>query len=200
MPKNEKFERYFPIPEIRIKVKDAFALGDLITFVNDWLKDQGFTDYAGGDDTEDMYSHKIIGGGSMVDIWMWWRLLKYPEGTTKDTAYLRYLMNVDIHFMGDVAEVEVMHKGKKAKLNKGEVEFIINPCLELDFREEWKKQKLLNLVKEVFKKKIYKKEIDEHKQNLYNLAYGLQGVIKQFFKLESFVPEETTHIGPKGLI
>ncbi len=191
---------YVKIPTLKLKIKDVFSIKDLVKDLEEWLKENGYRDLEGGDDQESVYTHKLSQGGSWLDAWLWWRLVKYPQGTTEKTGYLRYLFNVDMHFLGDAKEVEVLHKGKKVKLNKGEVEVIISPIVELDFRNEWKKEGILGLVHNVFKKRIYKKEIDTHWYLLYKDAYNFQGVVKRFFKLEVVTPEEVVSQPPKGLI
>ncbi len=194
---------YIPLTPVKIKVKDAFSLGDLIKIMNEWRNEHNFVDREGSNDDngqETVYSHKVTGGGAVLDLWMWWRYLKYPLGTNKDTSYVRYVLNVDLHFLGDNAEVEVMHKGKKVKLNKGEIEIEIKPFVEMDFRGEWKKEGLLKIFHDVFKKRVYKKEITNHIEYMYGELYKLHGAIKLFFNLPTFMPEEALSQPPKGLI
>lgn len=188
------------ITPIKLKVKDVFNLKDLILVLDEWLTENEFTDLEGNEYPETVYTHKLTRGGTGLDIWMWWRLVKYPIGTTNKTSYLRYLLNIDMHFLGDSAEIEVMHKGKKVKLNKGEIEIILNPFVEIDFRNEWKKGGFLGLMNKFFKERIYKKEIEQHWFTLYKDAYKLQSVIKRYFGLEALTPEETVSMPPKSLI
>ncbi len=195
---------YVELPAMIVKVKDVFSINDMLKNMTEWFYEN---DYVGADgvkpidnNLEEVYSHKVTQGGTWLDIWLWWRAYKYPVDTTSRTSYLRYRLLVDMHFLGDSAEVEVMHKGKKVKLNKGEMEVKITPVLELDYRSEWKKQGILKLFDVVFRRKMYKKEIDEHYMYILSEANKLQGVLKEYFKLEPSVPEEQVPLPPKGLL
>jgi len=191
---------FMKITTLKLKVRDVFSAKDTVRVIEEWLKENHYVDQEGGEDYETLYTHAIRGGGAVLDAWFWWRVIKYPTGTTKDTAYLRYRINLDMHFLGDANEVEVMHKGKKVKLNKGEIEFNITPIVEIDFRDEWKKSGILGLAHDIFKKKIYKKEIDNHVELLMTDTYKLQNMLKQWFNLESVMPEETVSQPSKGMM
>ncbi|HME86882.1 MAG TPA: hypothetical protein VKE88_00535 [Candidatus Nanoarchaeia archaeon] len=190
------------LEKLKVKVKDVYSLGDFVKILEEWLKDNGFVtedDKPLKDNNQEaLYSHKIGAGGSFLDLWIWWRTLRYPPGNNAKT-YIRYRLNIDMHFLGDTGEVEVMHKGKKVKLNKGELEIELIPFVEVDYKNEWKKHGFLKLVDKIFRKHIYHEEIESHKRYYEGLLYKCHAMIKQYFKLESFIPEETVSQGPKGL-
>jgi len=182
---------FIKITELKIKVKDKFSVADLLKDLNEWLKENHYVDLNGKEDYETLYTHALKSGGSFLDSWLWWRCVKYPEGTAKKTAYLRYRLNIDMHYLGDAAETEVVHKGKKVKLNRGEMSITITPTVELDFRNEWKNKGLAGLFDEIFKKRLYKKDIGKHIEFLILESYRLQNMFKQFFRLESTAEKET---------
>lgn len=187
------------ILSLKLKVKDVYNLNDVVKVIDEWLKENHFVDLEGQNDYETVYTHALRAGGTFLDAWLWWRALRYPEGTTEKTAFLRYKLNIDMHFLGDAAETEVVSKGKRVKLNKGETSFTITGILEIDFRNEWKEKGILGLVNDVFKKRIYKKEIDQHIVKLIEETYKFQNMLKQFFGLESMGPQEVVSQPPKGL-
>lgn len=188
------------LPAMKLKVKDAFSMIDVIKVLEEWLKENYYVDLDGGEDFETVYTHALRAGGSFLDAWLWWRAVRYPRGTTSKTSFVRYRISIDMHFLGDAAETEVLNKGKKVKLNKGECEFTITPVLEIDFRNEWGDKGLKGLISEVFKKRIYKKEIDAHVEAILTDTARIQNMLKQFFKLESTMAEETVSQPPKGLM
>jgi len=196
---------FIQIPKIELKIKDVYALKEFVKLCEDWFKDNNYialqdekeVDYS---NYESLYTHKITGGGSVMDIWLWWRLIKYPPETTNPkTSYIRYRLNIDAHFLGDSGDTEVMHRGKKIKLNKGELKLEISPFVEVEYKSEWPKQGSLKLMDYVFRRKIYKKELDEQFVYMYEQSYKFQMLLKQFFKLEGFMPKEITGVGQKGL-
>lgn len=187
------------IIKLKLKIKDTYNLNDLVSALAEWLEENHYVDLEGLKDYESLYTHAVRQGGAFLDAWLWWRALKYPEGTTKDTSLVRYRVHVDMHFLGSSSEVEMMAKGKKVKMNKGDISITITAFLEIDFRNEWKDKGISNLIHTVFKKRLYKKELDDHVGFLLGDAYKLQNMFKQFFKLESTAPEETITPYPKGL-
>lgn len=180
-------------------MKDSFDMINLIEIMFEWYKENSYKSPQYDDDPETVYTHKLLAGGTFLDAWLWWRYIKFPLDSNKDTSYVRYHLNVEMHFLGDAQETEIMHKGRKMKLYKGEVEFYITPSVEMDFRDEWEKGGVLGLVHDVFRKKIFREELESHKNYIYSEAYKLQGLLKQFFKVESFVAEETVQQPSKGL-
>ena len=191
---------FIKITELKIKIKDKFSMDDLLKNLKEWLVENHYGDLLGKDDFETVYTHALKSGGSFLDSWMWWRCIKYPEGTAYKTAYLRYRLNIDMHYLGDPGDIEVVSKGKKVKIKKGEISIFITPTIELDFRNEWKDKGLAGLFDELFKKRLYKKDIDKHVEFLILEAYKLQNMLKQYFRLESTWEKETVSQPPEGLM
>ncbi len=171
-----------------VKVEDIFSTKDLYKVVKEWLDEENYFDEENGENyREKLYVDKT--GEKGKELWIWWRTIKYPEGMSEKTGFLRYILNVDYHVLG-MKTVEVMHKGKKLKMDKGEVEVMISANIELDYRGEWKKGFWKNIAG-LFKKRIYRKEITDHKNNLYKEAYRLHSVIKRYLETKGlFTPEE----------
>ncbi|MFC1728356.1 hypothetical protein ACFLZ7_02745 [Nanoarchaeota archaeon] len=182
-----------------VKVEDVFALKFLYKVVKEWLDEEKYFDDEGGEKfREKLYLDKTNQMGK--ELWMWWRTIKYPDGVNKKTGYLRYLLDIDYHIL-NMTKAEVMHKGKKLKLDKGEVEATIVANLELDYRGEWKKSGLMKSFIKIFQKRIYRKEIEDHRLYLYKEAYKLQALIKRFLEAKGlFTPEEAKTYTKRGLI
>ncbi len=218
--KSKAFRRYIKLPEtfiilvlnilimleqrrvtrLRIKVKDVYNLNDLVKNMEEWLKENDYVDDEGNQEYETLYTHALRSGGTFLDAWLWWRAVKYPRGTTEKTAFVRYRLQIDMHFLGDAGQVEVMSKGKKVKMNKGEMEITITPILEFDFRNEWKKDTFLGSIETLFKHRLYRKELTNHQTLFLRETYRFHDMLKQFFKLESTAHPETVSQPPKGLM
>lgn len=196
---------FIDIPKLSIKIKDVYSLNDLVKLCEEWFVDNNFVsldnEEVGTSNYETMYTHKLSSGGAFLDSWIWWRLIKYPPKSSKKFyKQIRYRLNIDMHYLGDSNEVEVMHKGKKVKLNKGEITIDISPFIEIDPDSKWEKSGFMKLVKDIFRKQIYRREIEGHYGYFYEQAYKLHTLLKQYFKLETYMPEETSMIPPKGLL
>lgn len=177
-----------------VKVEDVYDLKSLYKVIKEWLDEENYYDEYGDEKfREKLYLDRTTKGGK--ELWIWWRTIKYPEGVKEKTGYVRYLIDINYHVLG-MNKVEVMNKGKKIKLDKGEVEVMITADLELDYRKEWEKHGLLRNFIDLFQRRIYKKELETHKTLLYKEAYRLQALIKRYLEAKGlFSPEEAkTHM------
>ena len=84
----------------------------------------------------------------------------------------------------------MVHENKKYKINWGDCNVWVTSKLVLDYNKEWKKHWLLNHVDELFHKRIFKEELEEHRIELYRDTYRFVDAIKKFFKLKTWLPEE----------
>lgn len=191
---------YIPIPEMKVKIKDAFSFDDVPRILEEWFMENGYKDAEGNDDPETLQTYKIAKGGKFLEVWLWWRCIKYPPGSNEKNAYVRYKINLDVQYLGNAVPEIVMHKGKKVKMYKGTIEFMITPIIEMDFRNEWGKKGLKGMMHRYFRERIYKMDIEKHFQLLYVEAYKLQSMIKQWFGLPAMMPTETVSQPPSGLL
>lgn len=184
---------------LSIKYEDIFNLKELYKATRDWLIFNGYTTSKDSENMEKFYLEKVSSSGAK-EIWVWWRTSRVPH----DSKYFKYHINIDFHTLG-MKEVEVMHQGQKIKANKGEVELMIN-CfivLEPDEKFEFKKSAVGRLggpwLTNLFRKRIHKKQIDSHKQDLKSDLVALQGFIKEFLELKSFLPKSEKFYPSKGM-
>lgn len=175
--------------EFSVKVEDVYNLKDLYKVVKEWMDEENYFD----DHGTESYREKLFlqkDRPTNTELWIWFRTIKYPEGVNPKTGYLRYLLDIDYHIV-NMKDLEVVHKGRKMKMNKGETEVMISANVELDYRGEWKKHNILKNFITMFQKSIYKNEIDYHRLALYKEAYKLQAVIKRYLEAKGmFSPEE----------
>lgn len=185
----ERIGQKIEAAKFAVKVHDVFNMKDLYKVVKEWMDEEDYFDEFGEVNyREKLYLHKVR--PTDTELWIWFRAIKYPEGVEPETGYLRYILNVDYHVI-NMKDIEVVHKGRKLKMNNGEVEVMINAFVELDYRGEWKKNRFLKNFVKLFQKSIYKNEIDYHRLALYKEAYKLQATIKRYLDAKGlFTPEE----------
>ncbi|MEM4336391.1 MAG: hypothetical protein QXG86_00090 [Candidatus Woesearchaeota archaeon] len=166
---------------LSIKYEDVFSLQSLYKMIREWLIANEYASNKKDEKMEKFYLEKHSGGAK--ELWIWWRTSKIPHGS----KYFKYVLNIDYHVLG-MKDVEIMHKGMKIKVNKGEVEILINCYLETE-AEFQLKESLLRGIANMFRKKIYRKEIEQHKKDLESEMFSLQHDIKQFLELKGFLPK-----------
>lgn len=186
--------------EIRVKYKDVFHLKNLYIMMHEYLYEEGWfgtPDPVKGPtfykalshmNIEKMYLEKFEQKGlhqGGKEMWVYWRLQKRPE--SKYNAYFKYLLDIDMH-MVYIQNLEIMHQGKKLKVQKGEMEIFIRPLISTDIEKSWEKHWLLSHLQEIYEKRVLSQEIEKRKKDLMREAYRLQAVIKRYLNMRSFVP------------
>ncbi len=181
-----------PYSTLGIKYEDVFDLKELYKAIRDWLISNEYETVKSSENMEKFYLEKLNPNGAK-EMWVWWRSSRKPH----NSKFFKYHMNVDFHVLG-LKDVEIMHQGQKIKANKGEVEVIINCVLETEAEFEIKKT-IFAPIANLFKKRIYKKEIDAHKVDLKGDLVKLQGFVKEFLELKSFLPKSEMFYPSRGM-
>lgn len=169
----------------RVKYKDVFDMKAFYEFcLREWLLENEWGDSAGDlDHWETLYSEKINRDGAK-EIWIQWR----PMKKAKDGKFTFYL-DFNFHILGLIS-MEVVKEGMKIKTNKGEMELVIKAFIEKNYAKEFEKNWLLKNVLPLFENRIYKKEIEIRKKELYQEVQALLSVVKQWFKMKRYLPYE----------
>lgn len=179
------------IPQFRIKFNDVFHLRNLYVMMHEYLLEEGWRGKDGEANHSDIetfyleiYFQKGLHHGGK-EMWVWWRLFKRPA--SKYSGYFRYRLDIDMH-MRRIFDIEIMHKGKKIKVHRGEIEIFFRPWIEGDLGDKWKKHWLLKHFQELFEKRIMSQEFEKHEKELWRETYRFQSAVKRFLDLRTFIP------------
>ena len=187
----------YEIPETKVKFKDVFNLKNLYVMMHEYLlEEKWFAEEGGvkGDPSkqhrtiETLYSEKFCQKGlhsGGKELWVYWRLFKKPEGSY--SGYIRYKLNIDFHGVY-LQDREVMHQGKKIKVQWGELEIFFNGAVQTDYRNEWKKHWFLRHWQDLYEKRIVSQEIEKHEKQVWREIYRLTGVVKRYLDMRVFIP------------
>ncbi len=184
IPKNRLITLF---PKMRVKYKDNFDLRQFIKDLRYWLIEYGWidTEEEFTQNWESYYGERVDQSGAK-EIWIQWR----PK---KHAAQSRFTYYMDLYFhCVAITKTEIVRNGKKLAVNKGEVELNIRAYVELAFLKDLEKSKMFKPFKNIFLKRIYKKEIEQRKKELYQEVYTMQNFVKQWFKLKRYLPYEET--------
>ncbi len=179
------------IPLFKVKYKDVFHMKNLYNMMHELLWEEGWTGYEGDrwhEDIETLYSENVYQKGihsGGKELWIWWRFRKDMEG--KFSGYFRYLLDIDFHGVY-LKDVEIIHQGKKVKVNSGELEIFFRPRIEGDYTGKWRSNKLLKNFQDIYEKRIMLADIEKMEKNLWRVSYQIQNKVKEFLDLKSFVP------------
>lgn len=166
--------------KFRIKYKDIFSLKNFYVKLHEWINSKEWHDSEGKDHYEDLYLEKVE-PGDFKEIQVWWR----PE--KKGTDFYKFKMRVNFKALY-LKQTEIMYKGKKLKVDKGEIEMKIWSFVELHGYQKWKKHPILKHFFDIYVKRIFTSELIRQKLILYRETYEMQNYMKNFLQMKLFLP------------
>lgn len=182
------------IPQMKVKYKDIFHLKNLYIMVHEYLLEEGFFDeaqvagQAGHDNIEKLYMEKFCQKGIHIggkELWIYWRTLKRPEG--KYQGYYRYKLDIDMHIVA-LRDEEVIHQGKKLKIQWGEIEFFLRGTIEADYRNQWDNHWFLKHFHKIYYDRILSYEFEKREKELWRDIIKFSNKIKRYLDMRTFVP------------
>ena len=183
------------IPQFKVKYKDVFHLKNMYTMMHEYLAEEGWRGPHSGaasayshSDIEKLYLEKFSQKGlhqGGKEMWIYWRMYKQYEG--KFSGYFKNHLDIDFH-MVYITNMEVIHQGKKMKIQKGEIEMSFRAWIEGDYEGKWKNHWLLKHLQDVFEKRVWSQQLDKREKELWREAYRLQTRVKRYLNLRVFIP------------
>ncbi|MCF7871473.1 hypothetical protein K9L97_00380 [Candidatus Woesearchaeota archaeon] len=133
----------------------------------------------GNEKIETLYFEKILGNGNS-EHHIWWRTHHIPS----NNKYYKYYLKLDFQTL-NMGKHKVTHKGQQIGTNKGDLILRCTSWVVLDYMHSWRNHPILKYFDEWFIKRIYKKQIDFLKTDLWIKTYKLHDTIKQYMKLKT---------------
>ncbi|MBW2985326.1 hypothetical protein KY313_01590 [Candidatus Woesearchaeota archaeon] len=188
------YPRNIKAAQFRIKFREQFNLKMLYLRMHEWLVQEAWATRK-DDDFPEIFcgqNESALGG---TETWFYWRMHKFSgAGSPGTNNYYRWSMNINGHVIL-LREVEAIKDGKKFKTNWGEVEIIIDAKVETDYNKTWRKHKILKHFEDLFRSRIFKKELEKSRDELYREAYRFQDAIKDYLEIRRHSAESESQ-GP----
>jgi len=128
------------------------------------------------------------------EIWVKWRFKYAPQGN----KFYRRVFNIDLHGL-NLQSAEVIQDNKKYKMDKGELWVFCQAILEVDYENQWRNHPLLQHFLTTFWKRFIWKDLEKHRKEIYNDAYELHNLVKQYLEIKRAVPTLGSFWPPKGI-
>jgi len=145
--------------------------------IHDYFIENGFSHPLSGDDKfEDLYWERIRPNGDKEQ-WVWWRLA-YDHN-----RYIRWLVIFDFQTLF-IKKRELAYKGKKVGglVEVNNLKMIAKFYIQFDYYDLFKNS-LAWKFKRVFFNRMYKQEIEQHKEELHTFALKLNRVCKSLMAM-----------------
>lgn len=174
-------EKIFDIPPGGMKIthKDVYNMEGIYFYLHEWFVENGWATAAEEEWPEILYVQRETAAG--IELWIKWRFVKKRP----DPLFI-WNLDMDWHILG-MKEVDAVVKGRKMKLNSGEVEIAFYPRLMQNplFQEFSMYQRMRRFLL----KRFLKKKVDKEETDLYEEAMRLQEAIKGYFRLDLYLEE-----------
>ncbi|MBC8444395.1 hypothetical protein H8D83_02295 [Candidatus Woesearchaeota archaeon] len=174
--------------QFRVKFKDNFHLKNLYYLMHEWLVQEEWATRSDKDFPEifNGQNESALGG---TEAWFVWRPTKAPTKTNyANSNYYRWEMNISGHVIL-LRSVEVMKDGKKFKTNWGEIEILIDSWVVTDYKKEWENHPFLKHISDVFRSRLFKKQIVSLRDQLHRETYRFREAIKDYLEMRMDLPE-----------
>lgn len=185
------------VHKFEIEIEYVHNLKELYKRLHFYLEDQGWKDLWGRGEYEVRYWQRDLPGGDMHEHHIWWRAYKHPESTNYDNKFFKYFLKIDYQTIA-ASRQQVMHKGKKWKLDKSNTILRVQSHLILDWGEGWEAGLLKGLQKN-FRQWIYKDKIADQEDALFGITADFQNEIKRFLEVSGREDQEPNIYPPNML-
>lgn len=160
--------------------EDIYHLKNLYKLVHDWLDLNNFRSLEDDDEKVETFYMEKRSDNKTSEHLIWWRAQHIPKGNN----YYKYFLKIDQQTLY-VGSSEITHKGQKLKTNKGDITFRVRAWLMLDYKREWRDHSILGMFDHFFIKRMFKKQVDFLREDLWIKVYNLNDTIKNYLKLKS---------------
>ncbi|MBI2581255.1 hypothetical protein HYV85_05635 [Candidatus Woesearchaeota archaeon] len=181
------------LPNLEVIYRDMWVMQPLYRATRQWFLENEYVDSQGDRSMDSGMEilYWIKKGTTMNpnerEFRIWWRTQKLPVNVgTAGSAFYKHHLDIDWNAIQTV-DMEIMRDGKKEKVQFGELRILIKAYIEMP---DVSKTPILGWFDYWFRTRLIKKNIEENRKMLYQDAYRLQGMIKKYLELKSFLPAE----------
>lgn len=116
----------------------------------------------------------VLKGGNLEIRW---------ECKKKVSGFMRYKIYITV-FVADFEEVKVTKGGQQGELERGGLEVQVTTFLETDYMKRWEGNRVLEFLKKMYKKYIYKRTYIQHATKIWREAWTISDRLRDFFQTQ----------------
>jgi len=152
----------------KMTYEGIFELKETYKHAHEWLELRKF------DISEKKYKEKVKDTGKELEI-EW-------EANREFDEYSKIQLKIKWETK-DLEDVEAVFRGKKRKVNKGEVTVTVSAFLIKDWKDKWETSPFLKFLKSFFEKYLYAKTIEDLKSQVWTQGWDFFNEVKAFLNL-----------------
>lgn len=179
----EEVVKYIGDPNAGILIlsREVFNMAYAYFLMHEWLIENDYATRNDWEFPEKYFMQRDSPAG--YELRVRWRCVKKK---TRDPLF-HYKMDINWWALA-VKDTEVVVKGKKLKMNTGELEIKLFPRMVLN-PDYIKGPYARQFFKKFFLKRIIKKKVEALRKDLFDDAYRLQEALKTYLKIETYLEE-----------
>ena len=191
-PKLLMSDHVLKVPQMYFNYKGRVHFQEWYKLVYNLLIEKGYTsaENPGDPNYAEYYSQINLSNGAKQH-WIWWRTI-----SVRDEMFTFYI-NVEFQTL-NLKTIEVMHNGKKIKVNDGETNTFINGRMVIDPKGIWNKNWLSRELFDLIQRKHFEEQIDQEYTKLYEDLLEVHDRAKQALGCYTVKPREAYHIDDKA--
>ncbi|MEK6853963.1 MAG: hypothetical protein AABX60_01390 [Nanoarchaeota archaeon] len=184
---------YVRLPNLEVVYKDMWAMQPLYRITRQWFMENEYVDsqrdatMESGMEILYWFRKGTTMNPNERELRIWWRTKKEPVMIgTAGSSFYKHHIDIDWNVI-NMVDMEIMREGKKEKAQFGELRIMIRPYIEMP---DLSRTPILGWFDYWFRTRLIKKNIEENRKILYQDAYRLQGMLKKYLELKSFLPAD----------
>jgi len=164
------------LPKITINYKGIFDFGEVYGLVHDFLNDNEYVYPNHKAGPKDLYEEEYIEKGESPRQYQ----IKWKSEKKKDEFFTG---RINVTFKGtDITKTEIMHDGKKTKVDNGDIVLEISSEFETDYKSATEEHIFVKHFKKKFEKMI-KSRKKGIKESFEGDVKNLHNLIKRYFRM-----------------
>jgi len=185
------------IPTFSVKYKDVFSLKNLYVMMHELLLEEGWVGFEGEEaepfahtDLETLYSENVYQKGIHTggkEMWIWWRAKKNKYALEARDKYFLNILDLDWH-VAYLQEREIVHQGKKMRVQWGEIEMFFKSRIISDIGHKWENHWFLKHIKHIYEHRLMHVHLEKREKELWRDVYRIQSKVKAYLNLRTWMP------------
>lgn len=161
-------ERKLIIDHLKFKYEGLFNLTELYEIISGWFFEKGWDWY------EKINEEQVTSTGKQI------RLVLEPWKSISD--YHKLAVRIKVNFT-DIKEVEVEHRGKKLRLNQGEIRMIFDGYVVSDRKNKWSEKPFYWFLSIIIEKYLLRSPLTRTEKWLKSDVDDLYNKIKDYLNV-----------------
>ena len=161
-------DMYTVVSDMKLEYEGLLDINNLYRIMDKWFREKGYDKY----EKRNVEQHTKEGGEIEIEIEPWKKVSDYAIGWMK----IKFLFT-------NIKEVTVVKDNKKVKMQQARVQINFTTYLGTDWENKWKHHYLAVLVRAIFDRYLYKKQLEKFMGIVQDDTYHLYSLLQNYLNV-----------------